>query len=316
MIYDPSGKFRYSNIGPILAAIIAEKVTGKSWKKLTREYIFEPLRMENSGTNVSDFDIDKILPSLTISSEGRIIERGFYKKDVTMHASGGIISTVNDLAKWLSANIRQDKKLLSKESWKRLHSGSVSQNRKYFSYSRNGYSPGWDIAVYRGDTLLTRFGSYGGIMIHISFMPSVKKGIIAFTNDNRAYLLPHLVADYAYNRMNHYDADSIFQKELKIFKSAFEKENNIDYSSEYLLLPNEEITGKIIGYYKNNSGWPIITITKEKSNYLFKWGALSGKIYSGEKNNLSSRLGPLNRKFRIVNDTLFNGSLVYIKKMD
>ena len=45
----PGTKFAYSNTGYILAAAIAEKVTGKTWEKLMREKLFQPLNMTTAG---------------------------------------------------------------------------------------------------------------------------------------------------------------------------------------------------------------------------------------------------------------------------
>lgn len=81
------------------------------------DHIFSPLKMENTSANVSDFAFEDIRPSLTVTKEMGIIEKGFYKSDITMHASGGIISTIDDLSKWLAANINQDNVLLNKDSW-------------------------------------------------------------------------------------------------------------------------------------------------------------------------------------------------------
>ena len=78
-LFDPSGKYRYSNVGPILAGMVAEKVTGKTWKTLMGNHIFSPLKMENTSANVSDFDFENIRPSLTVTKEKGIVEKGFYK---------------------------------------------------------------------------------------------------------------------------------------------------------------------------------------------------------------------------------------------
>ena len=66
--------------------------------------------------------------------------------------------------------------------------------------------------------------------------------------------------------------------------------------------------------------WPDISIIKEDSHYLFKWGVLSGPVYeTGEvgRSYLPS-LEPLMRTFNVhqkkgVVDSLFTGSLKYIK---
>ena len=312
--YDPSGKFRYSNIGPIIAGMVVENVTGKTWKSEMKDYIFKPLKMGNTSANVSDYNIKNIRPSLTVSKKRGIVEKGFYKKDITMHAAGGIISTINDLSKWLSANIREDTVLLSKNSWSELHTSTTPQNKEYFSYNRNSYSLGWDIAEYQNEKILTRFGDLAGISFHMSFMPDKKIGIIAFSNDNRAYLLPHLMADYAYNLINVLPADSIFKSEKPKFDKSFERENEISYPKDSQLLTESNVTDKILGRYQNSENWPIISIGKKDNYYTFKWGILEGKIYKKEEGGYSSNLGVLTRDFEIKNDSLLTGLLIY-KKM-
>jgi len=312
-LYDPSGRFRYSNIGPILAGFVAEKQTGNTWKEQMKEQIFKPLGMKNTSANVTDFDLQAIRSSVTASKDKGIIETGFYKEDVTMHASGGIISTINDLSKWLSANIRQDEILMKKDAWADLHNSSTVQDREYFTYKRRGYSLGWDVAEYQNEKILTRFGGLAGISFHISFMPEKDIGIVAFSTDNRAFALPHLMANYAYNQLNNLNADSIFIEEKQRYNVSFSRENDIFYPNKEDLLENSDFKNEIVGDYKSTSGWPAISINNEDSLYRFNWGVLSGKIYKTENGSFISRMGVLDRNFEIKNDTLITGSLIYTK---
>jgi len=312
-LYDPSGKFRYSNVGPIVASMVVEDVTGKTWKSEMKDHIFKPLKMENTSANVSDFETKNIIPSITVSKERGIIEKGFYKKDITMHAAGGIISTVNDLSKWLSANIREDNILLTKNSWQELHNSTTPQDKKYFTYNRSGHSLGWDIAEYQNEKILTRFGNLAGISFHMSFMPDRKVGIIAFSNDNRAYILPHLMANYAYNLVNDLPADSIFTSEKAMFDKSFNRENEISYPKNSELLSESDSNDQLLGLYNNSENWPDISIHKNQNHYIFKWGILEGKIFEEEKGNYTSNLGVLTRNFQIKGDSLLTGSLKYIK---
>ncbi|GLB48486.1 serine hydrolase domain-containing protein [Neptunitalea lumnitzerae] len=311
-LYDPSGKFRYSNIGPIIAGLVVDYNTNKTWKSQMETKIFDPLKMSNTSANVSDFKFETIRPSLLCSNDS-IILKSFDKTDFTMHAAGGIISTMNDMAKWMSANIRQDSLLLTQENWKDLHEPTTEQDRTYFTYKRTGYSLGWDIANYQNEKILTRFGNLGGITFHSSFMPDRKIGIIAFSNDNRAYLLPHLIANYAYNLLNTKDADSIFNTEVVDFNKSYTKENNIAYPSQSDLAKDNKENDRLIGTYKSTKNWPNITITKEDRCYYFTWGTLKGKIYNNPSGGFTSSTGVLKRNFNVENNTLHTGSLEYKK---
>jgi CubicO group peptidase (beta-lactamase class C family) len=311
--HDPSSLFRYSNVGSMIAALVLEKKVGNSWKDEMRKQIFEPLEMNETSSNVSDFDFKTIRPSVIVNQETSTFLTGFYKSNITMHAAGGTISTINDLSKWLAVNIRQDTKLLSKTGWADLHAETTKQDRTYFTYKRNAYSLGWDIASYQNETILTRFGGLAGISFHISFMPEKKMGIIAFSTDNRATRLPHLMANYAYNQVNNLKADSIFLIEKEIFDEGYEKQNNRKYPKKDELLTSSVLNDKIIGSYLNKETWPIITIKAEDHHYTIYWGVLNGQLYKTEKGGYIAYLGALSREFEIDGDILKTGSLIYNK---
>lgn len=317
-MHDPSHKFRYSNVGPIIAAMAAEKATGNSWKEEMAHRIFKPLGMNSTSANVSDFNRDEIRPSVTVSAGNDVVESGLYKEDITMHASGGIISTIEDLSKWLQANITQDNRLFKNSaSWKDLHESTATQDRSYFTYARFGYSLGWDLAKYQEDTILTRFGSLAGISVHISFIPARKIGVITYSTDSRAFTAPHLIANYAYNLLASRDsAESIFANEKESFKNTLERYGNEDIPAlENNPLKLSAASGDLTGLYKNDAGWPDILIEQKDSTYTFKWGVITGNIYeSGDSNgSLIAALGVLNRSFEVKGDSLITGSLVYKK---
>ncbi|AXT20505.1 class C beta-lactamase-related serine hydrolase [Flavobacteriaceae bacterium AU392] len=318
IMIDPSGRFRYSNTGPILTSMIVEKKFGTSWKNIMKAVVFKRLGMTNTSANVSDFNNNKIRPAVHKNENNGILKTGLYKTDQTMTAAGGVISTLNDLSKWLKVNINQDNVLLSKGAWKDLHEPLVKQNRNYFTYQRHGYSLGWDIATYMKDTILTRFGGWGEISFHASFIPSKKLGIIAYSNDDRAAGLPHLIANYAYNLMNdNVDAEKVFSEEKLIFDKAFKKT-----IEDLKRIPNNYLSAsgfndEIIGKYKNDEGWPEIIIKKEADYYIINWGVLPGVIYplnEAQRDYVSPFSGFMGRRFQIKENILKTGSIIYKKQ--
>jgi len=48
-----------------------------------------------------------LIPAITTNINGEIFDSGHYKSDKTMHAAGGIISTVLDLSLWLKVKWTQ-----------------------------------------------------------------------------------------------------------------------------------------------------------------------------------------------------------------
>lgn len=318
--FDPSHRFRYSNTGPIIAGIIVDKVLGHSWKKELRSRIFEPLGMTHTSAFVSDFDRGSILPALKVSSQGQVLRSGFYKDDVTMHAAGGIISNLNDLSRWLQANIIGDERVLGRRSdWAAMHDLSAPQERTYFTYQRWGYSLGWDLATYQNDTLLTRFGSYAGSSFHASFLPGKQLGVIAFSNDSRIAYLPHLFANYAYNLVNRFhEADSIFSEEQALFMAGYEKALSRPLAAELETLIPNEAHPLPLGLYKNEQGWPTIEVSRSGGEFTLRWGVLSGPIYLAPdpEQPYVADLGALERSFSVRGDSLFTGSLGYLRQAE
>lgn len=317
----PPGKFRYSNTGPIIAGMVVEKVTGNSWQDEMKKRIFSPLLMTNTSAKISDYPENSILPSIQTTDDNTIFRRGFYKKDNTMHAAGGIVSTINDLAKWLQFNINQDTSILkSKNAFTELHQATTIQKKTYFTYQRVAYSLGWDIATYNGETILTRFGGYGGISFHASFMPSKQLGVIAISNEERAYKLPHLAANYLYNlASNIQSAETIFANEKHSFQKGYDYQNKHSLDIK-MQLPSSSTNNQLIGRYQTDNNWPEITISQSGDGYLFQWGELSGPILksSEQERPFIAALGALNRRFSVTKQgeniiALTNGSLKYTK---
>lgn len=317
---DPSRQFRYSNTGPVLACMVVDKVSGRSWKGLMKEKIFEPLGMTNTSGNVSDYNLKDIFPAIQVTNDGAVFSSGFYKKDNTMSAAGGTISTINDLAKWLKFNINRETSILKKkESFNELHRKTTDQKRTYFTYERFGYSLGWDLATYQEDTILTRFGSYAGISFHLSFIPSRKMGIVAYSNENRADRLPHLMANYVYNLLGkNIKVEELYKEEMEMFVASFNKVQRFPEAG--MKLSGSDESDKITGTYTNNLGWPEIAINKTSDGYEFIWGSLDGPVYKIPDPGQSylSDLGPMMRQFGFSEkggtvDSLFTGSLKYKK---
>ena len=105
------GQFRYSNTGPILAAHAMQKATATDWQQLLKKEIFEPLAMHDSSASLSDYETGTVLPSIEVGKDGEVIRTGLYKTDKTLHASGGVVSTLADMIQLLSFNIRDGKEL-------------------------------------------------------------------------------------------------------------------------------------------------------------------------------------------------------------
>ncbi|QSX37805.1 serine hydrolase domain-containing protein [Shewanella sedimentimangrovi] len=310
----PDKSFRYSNTGPIVASMILETVTGKSWQQLMQEKLFSPLGLSNTTTGISD--VDTIIPAITSAKDGEVFSRGHHKTDKTMHAAGGVVSTISDMATWLQVNINQDHSALAKHNiFVPLHSKQVPQSKDYFSYRRDGYTLGWDTAEYNGERILTRFGNYGGYSTHVSFMPERKLGIIAFTNLDSAYALPHLLANFAYNRLLNKDNTAAKLAEEKERVKAAITRTFSEAPDLQQIVAASTFPARQLGSYSNEQSWPSMVFYVEAEQVKVRWGVLSGTLLKKEEEYYAN-LGVIERplSFQLNEDqsaTVTNGSLRY-----
>lgn len=96
--FEPGSKFSYNNSGYFLLGAIVEKVSGKSYEKILKEKIFEPLEMKNSGYDVYATILPKRANGYQKSSDGYI--NAPYLDMSLPYAAGSLYSTVEDLLRW------------------------------------------------------------------------------------------------------------------------------------------------------------------------------------------------------------------------
>lgn len=95
--YETGAEYSYTNTGYNLLAVIVERVSGKSFAELTRQYIFEPLGMKS--TSWRD-DFTRVVKGRAIAyasaPDGYHSEMPFEN----VHGNGGLLTTVGDLLLW------------------------------------------------------------------------------------------------------------------------------------------------------------------------------------------------------------------------
>ena len=312
-------KYRYTNTDYVLASIIIDSVTGKSWKDLLKEKIFDPLGMKNTSTYVSHY-VKSDLPASYTTTAGRAIGVRLEKTDATMHAAGGIYSTADDLAKWLLFNINNGrfngKQIVSAESMKEIHSAQEDFHQTFFKYKRFAYGLGWIRSDYGGRLLIHHFGSYVGTRAHISFMPEEKMGVALLINDDGdAFYTPDLVADYVYNVFgNVKNADSIAYSELNYITERAEREKEKEESKterEEIPLPADFNYGGYTGVYTDDD-FGSVKIEKKDNGLFLAYGNMKGDMSYKDRNNFTAVLGQFKVKVEFDFDDKTNpaGSLI------
>lgn len=218
----PYGQFVYANSGYNLATVLTERRWGRDWRELVEEEVLTPL-----GMTATTARIDEARASGAVVAAGHFgripgqPERSSLQKtDATMQSAGGLISTANDMALWLEAQIN-DGRVGGRQVFPvgliaSTHASRVAQEATFGPYVRTGYGLGWQVGRYGDDVLIHHFGNFSGSRAHVSFMPERRLGVAVMVNEDAfAGELADLVADYAYDWFAGLpDIDTVYEVKL------------------------------------------------------------------------------------------------------
>ena len=175
--FEPGSGFQYSGIAYNLLAIICEKVTRKSFKELLKEKIFIPLKMNDTSLN-NNLDIDSQRAN---GYEYYLLEGYKLPSYISMDhckGSGGILSTVGDMAKF-NHECFDAQTLTSKALYEKMFTPHVKDWQHY------GY--GWwiDTIDMNGSkkTLISHGGSTDGYKAYSTRIVEDRTDILILEND-------------------------------------------------------------------------------------------------------------------------------------
>lgn len=166
--FEPGTKFSYSNSGFDLLGIIVEKVTGSSYQEAVRKYIFNPLKMTNSGFDFPNLRNKNKTTSYSFVSSTKQVETKPWNSSLTF-SSGGLYSSTEDLLKFYNGLINF--KIISKETF-------IQATTPFLG----GYGYGWYIDVIHGDRVIDHGGNVEGATSYFLMNPEHKTCIILLNN--------------------------------------------------------------------------------------------------------------------------------------
>ncbi|SHH09354.1 serine hydrolase domain-containing protein [Flagellimonas flava] len=179
----PGEHYEYTNVGATLAPYIIEKVTGSPYDNFTQKHILDPLEMTSSGWKLTELDTTQLTSLFTV--DGKRIPN--YK--LITYPDGGLITSVNDKAKYLSEIIKGfsgNGKLLTEKSYKLFFSEFLSDVN--FDGERDTDRPfddEYNSGLFIGHTPIGQIGHMGGdpgVSTFMFFNPNSKTGKLLFVN--------------------------------------------------------------------------------------------------------------------------------------
>ncbi|MEE9442988.1 MAG: serine hydrolase [candidate division Zixibacteria bacterium] len=175
-------EYKYSNIAFNILGEIITTISGEFFADYIGEHVLKPLGMTSSTLMPQE--------SMAMLARGygmrdpeqpRRVESFYDKK--AMAASGNMVSTVEDLAKFISLQFRDSAaggaQILKGSTLREMHRVHWLQ-----SNWKRGRGLGWIVANVDGQTRINHGGFVPGYKTHISVEPSNRIGIIVLTNSD------------------------------------------------------------------------------------------------------------------------------------
>ena len=200
-VYEFRAGYGYSNLMFITAGELIKTVTGKSWKDNVKERILEPLEMNRTIVSLKDLDVkgNYAIPHARKNDQNYTIP---YVNWENVAATGGLISSVSDISKWMIFNldhgIHGQDTLFTKRTRNMMwtpHNNHYVDHTSQNDFKRhfNSYGLGWGLSDYHGRLRVGHTGGYDGMITAVTMIPDEKLGVVVLTNGVKS---PIMAATY------------------------------------------------------------------------------------------------------------------------
>lgn len=182
--FKAGASYLYSNANFLLLTEIVRQVTKRPLPDLIKDWITEPLGMHDTRLPASYADV---IPRLANGYLRRVREDGstFYELGIAAKAlsgEGGMVSTADDLAIWLT-NYRDDKLGVIER---------LSALRQFENGVESGYALGIMTEMYRGRRVFGHGGLWPGYRTEIAYAPELDIAVAVIANVDA--IDPHVMA--------------------------------------------------------------------------------------------------------------------------
>lgn len=167
--FAPGTDWHYSNSGYVLLSYIIQKVAGISYWQAVREYIFTPLKMDNSG-----FDFTHLARDNKATGYDLLTDAAHQPADITdstgPFGAGAIYSTVTDMYKW---HLGLQAYTIVNKTW---------MDKAYMPCALHNYGYGWQIDSVYGRKMVSHSGSISGFGSNFARIPQDDICVVLLSN--------------------------------------------------------------------------------------------------------------------------------------
>lgn len=193
----PGEEVQYSNPAFALIAHLVEVFSGVPFADYVKENIWDPLGMDDTRfTPTPSMHERMAIPYVVAGDNGQLVPGEIRRRSYAWPA-GSAFSTVDDMARWLIANLNNglfnDHRVLSEETVSAMH--TVQRMTRPTGAGRDGAESGygltWMVSDVEGDRHFSHSGSMTGYTNFISGNRDKRLGFLILTNGQRQH--PQLI---------------------------------------------------------------------------------------------------------------------------
>lgn len=173
--FAPGDKIVYNNGGYQMLSLIIEQVSGMPFEQFLKERLFSPLRMADTQSIPSDFEIHPGLATMHVAQPDGSYRRGIFPTE-EVRGEGAIVSTIDDMLRWL-AHLRGPHTVGSEESWAKMLAPARLNNGMDCTYAL-----GLMVEKYRGVDVIHHGGTVIGGTCQMLTVPAHELDIIIISN--------------------------------------------------------------------------------------------------------------------------------------
>ena len=298
----PTRQLEYSNVGYYVAGMVISARRPEGWKRFLEREVFRRAGLMDIHDSVSTLPTARVAKSHRLQADGRFDTEPFVKRDATMHAAGGHLATIRDLARWtilhLDDGMLNGQQVFPASVVRRSHEilGRQPPNVRFVYFERAGWGMGWDVGSYGGEPMISRFGAYDGFRSHLSMLPARGVGVVVETNGRLGHALNGTIAAYVYDLVLGKESaeargrarlDSLAARLPGLRQRAAKTEAEAAAREQPLPHPLSDYTGT---YDDAALGQVVITAVNER--LWIHWGVLDAplRVADAQKNQLHADL--------------------------
>ena len=197
--------YRYTNVGYNLAGLIIDDITKGSWKNVMQVQVLNPMGMTSTRSRVSLYDSSALAMPYTVTADGKFVRVHYSKADDNMHAAGGLVSTANDMAKWLevqmNAGMLDGKQIFPAAIIAETQRKHVDVPGGRGDMPQTGYGLGWSLNTFSGEQIISHGGGFSEFRALLAFAPQHKIGVAVLINNAKiGGGAPDFITQYVFDR--------------------------------------------------------------------------------------------------------------------